>query len=545
MKNSLSQNEPYKTGSDSPWELESYPIISPKSNAAGISLVFLGIGILWVVLVNYFMHHVMHRETIDPDFQIFQEVFRIILTSGILYYFLYHNFNKIRLMSVEITESHMRSQEAEAKIYHLAYYDTLTGLPNRVRLEEDFLQYQKSFKKMALLYFDLDNFKVVNDTLGHVHGDTLLKDISQVLTGIRGENDVLARLGGDEFALLMVLEDAPITPDVQAKNIIRILEDHWVIGNQEFYLSASVGIALYPEHGDTYQQLLKNADTAMYAAKAKGKSCIEVFEKSMADKILESTETEKSLRYGIRNKEFVLHYQPQYNLKTGEITGVEALIRWNHPFKGMVYPKHFIDVAEKTGLIREIGRWVIHEACRQCREWEETGFSPVIVSVNLSAMQLKDKQFIDDIKKIIAETGVNPGSIQFEITEHAAIDNFDKIIFILTQLRAMGFKISLDDFGTGYSSLNYLKLLPIDSIKIDRSFVENVTANSKEQAITKSLIQLAQEMDLKVIAEGIETEEQRCFLRDIECDEGQGFLFGMAIPGKEVEQKLKKKMLAG
>lgn len=439
-------------------------------------------------------------------------------------------------MGTDITE-HKRAEE---KIFHMAYYDTLTMLPNRVLLEEAFNEATHNHDQMALLYFDLDNFKVVNDTLGHIHGDELLKDITSDLLKIKGENEILARLGGDEFALLVKNRGGIAELEAKAKGIISALEKNWVVSSQEFFISLSIGIALYPEHGSTYQTLLKNADTAMYAVKNKGKGCYELFEKTMADKILKEIEIEKSLRYGIKNKEFVLYYQPQYDLKTNRITGVEALIRWDHPFKGMIAPYNFIPIAERTGLIREIGRWVIYEACRQSQEWVRAGLSPAKVSLNLSAIQMKDKNFIDDIKAILKETGADAGNIEFEITEHAAIENFDIIIDLLNQLKEMKFKIALDDFGTGYSSLNYLKRLPIDYIKIDRSFVENVTANYKEQAITKSLIMLAQEMNIKIIAEGIETEEQREFLRNVDCNEGQGFLFGRPVPVREIEIQLKK-----
>ncbi len=443
-------------------------------------------------------------------------------------------FVAVASMGTDITQH----KQAEEKIYRMAYYDTLTGLPNRMLLEESFNENSKTHSKMALLYFDLDNFKVVNDTLGHTHGDTLLKDITRILLELKGSHDVLARLGGDEFALLLSHYEDERIPVSRAKAIIETLEKNWVVGSQEFYISGSIGIALYPDHGNTYQLLLKNADTAMYAAKNKGKSCFELFERAMADKIVETMEIEKSLRYGIKNKEFILYYQPQYDLKTERIIGAEALIRWNHPFKGMISPYYFISIAERTGLIRQIGRWVIYEACRQSQEWKQKGLSPAKISINLSAIQMKDKFFIEDIKSIVKETGANPQNIEFEITEHAAIENFDKIILLLNQLRDMNFKIALDDFGTGYSSLNYLKLLPIDYIKIDRSFVENVTANVKEQAITKSLIKLAQEMNLKIIAEGIETEEQRVFLRNIDCNGGQGYLFGKPVPAKEMEAQL-------
>lgn len=430
-------------------------------------------------------------------------------------------------------------RQAQEKIYQMAYYDPLTGLPNRMLLEAAFKEHSKALGNLALLYFDLDNFKVVNDTLGHVYGDALLKDITAALLQLKGENDLLARLGGDEFALLMNQYEDPVVPIERAQAVVEALEKNWVVGSQEFYISGSIGIALYPEHGTTYQMLLKNADTAMYVAKGKGKNCYELFERTMADKIVESMEIEKSLRYGIKNKEFLLYYQPQYDLKTEEITGMEALIRWNHPFKGMISPYYFISAAERTGLIRQIGRWVIYEACSQSKQWRLRGLTPAKISINLSAIQMKDKNFIEDIKSILKETGAEPKDIEFEITEHAAIENFEKIILLLHQLREMNFKIALDDFGTGYSSLNYLKLLPIDYIKIDRSFVENVTANLKEQAITKSLIKLAQEMNLKIIAEGIETEEQRQFLRNIDCNGGQGYLFGRPVPAKEMELKLR------
>lgn len=419
-----------------------------------------------------------------------------------------------------------------------AYYDTLTGLPNRMlfqeRLPHALALAERSEQRLAVILLDLDRFKTINETLGHAVGDRLLHDVAERLTGCVRRSDTVARFAGDEFALLLMqitrTEDvariAQRTEDAVevAQSILRVLEPPFVSGQHELYLTASIGIGLYPDDGGDSQTLLKNAGSALYRAKEQGGNNYQFYTADMNAKALKRLALENSLRHALERDEFALHYQPQVDISSGQIVGMEALLRWQHPELGLVCPSDFIPLAEDTGLIVPIGEWVLHTACAQNKKWHEEGWPSMRISVNLSARQFEQLQLVEIITEALSETGLAPEQLELELTESAIMKNTETAIETLHRIKKTGVRIAIDDFGTGYSSLSYLKQLPIDVLKIDRSFVCESTTAPDDAAIVMAIIGLAHTLNLKVIAEGVETEEQLAFLRLLKCDEIQGYL---------------------
>ncbi|MGF7060181.1 bifunctional diguanylate cyclase/phosphodiesterase [Brassicibacter mesophilus] len=437
----------------------------------------------------------------------------------------------------DITESKL----SEEKMHFIAFHDPLTGLYNRAMFEKRLGEEIKKAKafgfKIHLVYLDLDNFKKVNDTLGHESGDKLLIEISLELKKYITETN-LFRLSGDEFAMLITDDNNLGKIENIINNLLIALRKPWIIDRYEFYITASIGIASFPKDGQDANTLLKSADAAMYNSKDKGKNQFSYFNKSMNERALYYIDMEKNLTYAIKNEEFKLYYQPQIDLATGDIVGVEALIRWMHPQKGMVSPLEFIPFAEESGFIVEIGEWVILNACKQGKVWRNKGYRPLNISINISAKQFKQENFIDMVTSIIQETDMDVKYLVLEITENTAIYDLECTIDKLTQLKNKGIKIALDDFGVGYSSLNYLKKLPIDILKMDKTFIREMVENSHEESIVKAVIYLAKSMKLTVTAEGIETQKQFEFLKGRRCDEGQGYLFSKPVPAKNIEEIL-------
>lgn len=435
-------------------------------------------------------------------------------------------------------------KKSEEKIKNMAFYDSLTGLPNRMlfsdRLSVSLNQAKRYNHKGALLFLDLDNFKTINDTLGHAAGDILLKYIAELIKVCIRESDTIARLSGDEFVILMTKIDSIEDAKQIAQRIIEQLRKPIILEGCEFYITASIGITMFPDDASDQQTLLKNADTAMYRSKELGKNNFQVFNTSLNDKYQEKLDMESNLRHAIDRNEFELHYQPMIDTKTGKINSVEALLRWNHPKNGMIPPDRFIPVAEETGLILPIGTWVLKTACRQNKKWQENGYEPLRVSVNLSLKQFYQPDFLDTVKLALEETNLDPRYLDLEVTESIAANDLDSIIDSLNSLREMGIKISLDDFGTGFSSLNYLRLLPIDMLKIDKSFINDIGKSTSHETITKSVIDIAHAMNAAVVAEGVETSEQLKFLQSHNCDYIQGFLFSRPLPEKDVGLMIKE-----
>lgn len=437
----------------------------------------------------------------------------------------------------------IRKQHEEIISYQ-AYHDALTGLPNRVLFFEKLtaaLSYAVSTKQMlAVLFIDLDRFKVINDTLGHEIGDRLLQDVASRLKGCIDENDTLARMGGDEFTVLLTKTSNIEEIILIVEKIINSLKPVFLSANgQELYITPSIGISIYPTDGKDAQTLLKNADTAMYRAKEHGRNNYQLFTPSMNVKAFERLLLENNLRQALNKEQFLLYYQPQIDTNTGRITGIEALLRWNHAEMGIVYPDEFISLAEETGLILPISEWVMKNACMQNKQLQDMGFEPVVMSINLSALQFRQKNLVTLLDNVLKESGLDPSYLELEITETIAMQDVEHSIGMLKELRQLGVRIAIDDFGTGYSSLNYLKLFPIDKLKIDQSFVKDITTNMDSASIVTAIIAIAHNLKLKVIAEGVETEEQFAFLQKHQCEKVQGYYFYRALPPEELIKVLK------
>lgn len=444
---------------------------------------------------------------------------------------------------------------AEEQIRFLAYYDPLTGLPNRQlfmeHIEQALHSARRSDAKMALLYLDLDRFKRINDTLGHGAGDQLLKKISTDLSDCVRSSDIIAkadmlndprislsRLAGDEFTFLLTGIAEEEHAGLVAKRILEVVNQAVEINGQVVYVSASIGISLYPRDGDTVEFLLRSADVAMNHAKERGRNSFMFFSSQMNSRALERLNIETDLKKVIERDELVLFYQPQINLQTGEIAGLEALVRWQHPEHGLVLPGKFIPVAEESSLIIPISDWVLHEACRQNQQWIEAGLTPVRMGVNISSVQFGKQNLTGVVQEALRATGLDPQYLELELTESAIMQNVGKVIEMLNEMKSLGVSLSVDDFGTGYSSMSYLKRFPLDTLKIDRSFIMDIIIDENDAAIVKAIIALAKILGLKTIAEGVETREQLDFLREHGSDEIQGFFISKPLPAKEAEQFL-------
>ena len=438
----------------------------------------------------------------------------------------------------DITE---RKQAAE-RIQYLAYHDTLTGLPNRVLFEEHLTeaiaQAGPAPRPLAVMFLSLDRFKKFNDTLGHIIGDQLLRRVAERLSTSLGQGDTIACFTSDEFAFLLTgVRDEEDAAEF-ARSLQGIIEASFEIDEQELYVTASIGIGLYPHDGTDAQSLLKNSGAALYRAKQQGGNNYQFYTPDMNERALKRLALENQLRWALERKEFRVYYQPQVNIGTGQIVGMEALVRWQHPEMGLVSPAEFIPLAEDTGLISPIGEWVLRSACAQTKSWQDCGFTSLRVSVNLSPRQFQQPDLLLMIERQLKETGLDPAFLELEVTESSVMKNAESAINTLRELKAMGITISIDDFGSGYSSLSYLKHLPIDVLKIDQSFVRDMTADPNDAAIVMAIIQLAHSLQLKVNAEGVETEEQLRFLRLLRCDEMQGYLFCRPLPVEAFEQLL-------
>ncbi|MDC4227280.1 MAG: EAL domain-containing protein [Candidatus Manganitrophus sp.] len=433
-------------------------------------------------------------------------------------------------------------RRAEETIQHQAYYDALTGLPNRSLLEDHLAlaisQADRHNDMVALMFLDLDCFKEVNDTLGHPIGDQLLKAVSERLAACVRDGDTFARMGGDEFTILLPEIDAIEKVTRVAERVLEALIPAFRIAGQELPVSASIGIALYPQAGRDPETLLRNADTALYRAKKQRKNTFCFFSPTPNEKMTGERSIENSLRQALEREEFLLHYQPQIDLKSRRIVGLETLIRWRRPDATLVSAADFIPLAEKTGLIVPIGEWVLRTACAQNRKWQDAGLPPLRVGVNLSARQFYREDLSATVSRVLADTGLAPGYLELELTEKILMRKEESLVAMLRKLAAMGIVLTIDDFGTGYSSLTHLKRFPISKLKIDQSFVRNITTDSNNATIAKTVVEMAHSLQMKGIAEGVEAEEEMEFLHSIECDEMQGYLFSRPLPADETERLL-------
>lgn len=422
---------------------------------------------------------------------------------------------------------------AKVQLDHLAHHDVLTDLPNRVLLKERLNQAVESARSqgraVAVMFMDLDQFKCINDSLGHAVGDQLLQSVAQRLVGCVRYSDTVSRQGGDEFVLLLPYIEHAEDAARSAQKMLAALARPHRIGQHDLHIGVSIGISLFPDDGQDAETLIKSADTAMYYAKENGRNNYKFFEQSMNVKAVQRQSIEAGLRRALERQEFVLAYQPKVNLRSGMMVGVEALIRWQHPELGLLLPAQFVPVAEDCGLILPIGRWVLREACAQARAWIEAGLPPITVAVNTSAIEFRATDFLESIRATLKETGLDPRYLELELTESILMRDPESAGTVLRVLADSGIKLAVDDFGTGYSSLSYLRQFPIDTLKIDQSFVNQMTSNLDDATIVSAVISMGKSLKRRVIAEGVETADQRAFLMAHHCDEGQGYYFSRPV----------------
>ena len=428
-------------------------------------------------------------------------------------------------------------KKSDAIIQHLAHHDSLTGLPNRSlfqdRLDQASAMTLRTKKQTALLFLDLDNFKDVNDTLGHPIGDQLLRQVAARLQTCVRQSDTVARLGGDEFAIVYSnLEDSGLVQPM-AQRIINLISEPFLIDGERIRTSASIGVALVPDDTDRTDRLIKFADMALYHAKSMGRNCFQYFNAGMDEEMRRRKAMEEDLRQAIDQNAFSLAYQPQLHLEDGAVFGAEALLRWQHPTRGNIPPFEFIPLAESNGMIREIGHWVLRTACAQARSWMDAGHPAIQVSVNLSAVEFMSDDLLEKVKAVLLETRLPPQHLELEITESAVMTDMDKAIKTMAAIRQIGVSLAIDDFGTGFSSLSYLKKFPVQVLKIDRSFVQDILTNPEDAAIASAIVNLGQSLGLNVVAEGVEEAEQADCLRNMGCRSAQGYYFGRPVPAVE------------
>jgi diguanylate cyclase (GGDEF)-like protein len=448
-----------------------------------------------------------------------------------------HGFLEVVRNITEDLSMETQLQEHQERLYHLVHHDTLTSLPNRLllqdRLQRMMIKAKRTGTNVAMIFLDLDRFKKVNETLGHDVGDKLLISVAGTLDSCVRRSDTVARMGGDEFAVILDdLKDVKFAA-VVARKILEALSQPVFVEEYELYAACSIGISVFPADSDNVEGLMRCADTALYRAKDAGKNNYQFYTKDMNIRAFEFLLMEAGLRKALINNELEVYYQPQMDMKDNSLVGMEALLRWNHPEKGMVSPGDFIPLAEETGLIESIGEWVLRAACAQNKAWQDTGYPPVSVAVNMSARQFRRRDIVELVGSILEETGLEPKYLELELTESIVMHDMESTIATLKGLKKMGVKLAIDDFGTGYSSLAYLKLFPIDHLKIDRSFVFNISSDKNDAAIAASVVVLAHSMNLKVVAEGVETVEQLDILREQGCDFVQGYFFSKPVSAKE------------
>jgi len=482
----------------------------------------------------------MERVTSTKDYQLRAEISGVKELAQLA-----EEFNE---MLVEIANRDEALVERQNRLHRQAHYDTLTGLPNRSlfndRLAQSLRRAERAQEMLAVLFIDLDDFKLINDTHGHRVGDLLLIEVARRLEGATRADDTLARLGGDEFTVF--LQDVKSSDNALqvARKHLRSLLDVYLLEDKQLFVSASIGIALFPEHGNSNEILLKSADSAMYLAKQKGKNLIEIFTKSLYSKASERLALQGDMRRALENNEFILNYQPRVNLLNGNLCSVEALVRWKHPDRGLIPPLTFIPLAEETGLIMEIGEWVLRESCRQMQRWHREGILVPRVSVNVSPLQFRRQNIAELVKSALSETGLCVQALELEITESALMDDINQAIETLKQLQQMGVHISIDDFGTGYSSLSHLRTLPVNTLKVDRSFVMNAHESEEDAQILSAILAMAHSLNLDTVVEGIECVEQQTLLRKHLCDEAQGYYYARPMLAGDLSSMLREKTMS-
>ncbi|GAC1505453.1 MAG: hypothetical protein NVS1B6_13380 [Steroidobacteraceae bacterium] len=438
------------------------------------------------------------------------------------------------------------SRAMTERMSYLAHHDFLTDLPNRVllssRLSQCIILAERHKRRLSILFLDLDGFKLINDSLGHSVGDELLKEVARRLTHCVRRSDTVSRQGGDEFVVLLAEVTNAHDAAVTAEKMRVALSAPYFISSHQLHLRCSIGISVFPDDGRDAETLIKSADMAMYHAKETGRNRIQFFENEMNVRVVKRQSMIQAMSEALEREEFVLHYQPTYNLHTSDAKGVEALIRWQRPAHGLVPPGHFISIAEDAGLIEAIGQWVLQKACNQARAWIDEGLPVERVSVNISALEFNCKTFSDSVRNVLRDTGLDPWRLELELTETAVMRDVIATSHVLEELSAEGVRFAMDDFGTGYSSLNHLLLFPINTLKIDKSFVQDVRSNTNAATIVTAIVQLGQSLEMEVIAEGIETADQLRFLALRGCHAGQGYYFGAPVGANEVRKYFKPRL---
>ncbi len=458
----------------------------------------------------------------------------LLLTCAAVVWWLIRDLEVTR---VHLDDEMLRVRNSQADLTHLSKHDALTDLPNRLLMQERFTEAialaEEDGTRVALMSFDLDNFKIINDSLGHAAGDELLRRIAERLKGLIRGSDTVSRQGGDEFLVLLGDVDTPETLELVARRFQELVARPLVLHDIELVTSLSIGISVYPDDGTDFGTLLKKAELAMYQAKAAGRNAYCLFSEEMNTNTYERLGIEQDLRQALIREEFKLQYQPIVDLESGRPVAAEALIRWHQPERGLVGPTLFVGVAEQMGLIVEIGEWVLHEACQQAMRWRQAGLPDLVMSVNLSAVQLRRGNLEAVVRAALANSGLPPHCLELELTESMLLQDSDASLILLQNLKGLGVKLSIDDFGTGYSNLSYLQRFQVDTLKIDKSFVQNLGENAQHRAIVHAIIQMAHSLDLRTIAEGIEDQATRKLLLDQGCDLGQGYLFAKPLAAED------------
>lgn len=522
--------------------------LNPTITSLKIISLYVIIGFTWILLSDQLIKLITDNPQDLETLQSGKGIFYVAMTAVVFYYIIHRQLDlyiqtiqTLKKAYVDLDEGHHKSQKLENRLFQIAYFDELTGLPNKFMLEEKINTYIEEHGQEGLIgfiYFDIDEFRNINEVKGHSVGDFLIKSVSELLKDKITEPNILARMGGDEFVIAIFSVDSLDIFMQTIESYLNSIRKTFILDEDHFFITYSAGVALYPDHGKDYLTLFRHADAAMSMAKAKGKDQIVIFDDEMVSLIKQQTEILTQLRTAIANNEFSLHYQPILSMTTDEVVGVEALIRWNHPVKGFIPPLEFISLAEKNGFIKDITEWVFKEAAKQYKNWPPH-LSPFKIAINISAVMLMQDSFITNLSKWIQEDQIDGSKFILEITETAVIHDIQKSIHVIKQLKRYGFEIALDDFGTGYSSLTYLQKLPIDTIKIDRSFISSIKESQEDFHVLRYMVELAHHLKLDVVAEGIETKEQIQMVKSYFVDYAQGYYFCKPMPQTRVLEYFK------
>lgn len=537
--------------------------VRPEVTALKVIGLYLTIGVFWILLSDKLLDMVVESDAVLKKMQLYKGWFYVFITGFIFFLIIYRalrlykealdyvlksyeeltaTYEELMAMNEELDEQNneLERQADERKILEekleaLAYYNPLTELPNRILFERKTNSFIEQNRKIAIINVDIDDLKHINDMFGQDAGNTYLKYIANILSKVMVQPNILAHLNCNQFAIAYIIEDEDDL-DIKLQLLFDQIRIPWEFNDEKLFVTASAGLATFPENGDSFATLMQNAEIAMFKQKEKGKDGYTFFQPVMYEETLKISEMNTQLRKAIENEEFVLNYQPQFDLLTGKMIAAESLIRWIHPKKGIIPPMDFIPLSEKTGQIIPISMWVLKTAITQKREWEKKGYPSLKIAVNMSGYVIANETNVDTICEMLENMDVKPGEIEIEVTETAVMLDLEKAKESLLRFRSYGISIAMDDFGTGYSSLTYLHTLPFDILKMDREFIKNIKTKDEDNFIYKTIIDLAHNMDLSIVAEGIETKEQRDFLLKNNCDIGQGYYFSKPISPSEIEK---------